>query len=149
MYKMQNILNIKMRLETQAKTAYAEAAARVSEEEKKLTTLVMKRKSYELRAKELATSRLDIAEIKMCSSAIEYTKEQIKRQVVELNLAQKNLEAARKKLSIAMQERKTHEKLRENAFEVFKQEINDEEKKEIDELVSFNYNDNNKETGED
>lgn len=46
------------------------------------------------------------------------------------------------------QERKIYEKLREKAFEEFKQELNAQEKKEIDELVSFNYNDNNMETGE-
>ena len=32
-YKMQNILNIKMRLETQAKTEFSQASARLDEEE--------------------------------------------------------------------------------------------------------------------
>ena len=35
-YKMQNILNIKMRLETQAKTEFSQASARLDEEEDKL-----------------------------------------------------------------------------------------------------------------
>lgn len=34
-YRMQNILNIKLRLETQAKTEYAENAARLAAEKKK------------------------------------------------------------------------------------------------------------------
>ena len=34
-YRMQNILNIKLRLETQAKTEYAENAARLAAEEEK------------------------------------------------------------------------------------------------------------------
>ncbi len=38
-----------------------------------------------------------------------------------------------------MVERKTQEKLRERAFEEFKQEIAQAESKEIDELVSYNY----------
>ena len=42
-----------------------------------------------------------------------------------------------------MKDRKIHEKLKEKAFDEFKLELNDQEKKEIDELVSFNYNDNN------
>ena len=37
-----------------------------------------------------------------------------------------------------------HEKLKEKAFEEFMQEENEAEKKEIDELVSFRYNDNGK-----
>ena len=43
-----------------------------------------------------------------------------------------------------MKDRKVHEKLKEKAFDEFKLELNDQEKKEIDEVVSFNYNDNNK-----
>lgn len=64
---------------------------------------------------------------------------------MRVRIAEKNLDKARQKLNDAMQERKTYEKLKENAFEQFKLEINDEEKKEIDQLVSFKYNDNVKE----
>lgn len=39
-----------------------------------------------------------------------------------------------------MMERKTHEKLKERAFEKFKEELKAEESKEIDQLVSFTYN---------
>ena len=38
-----------------------------------------------------------------------------------------------------MKDRKTHEKLRENAFDEFLMELSAEEKKEIDELVSYKY----------
>lgn len=53
--------------------------------------------------------------------------------------AEKTLEMARIELNRVMVERKTHEKLRERAFEEFKQEIAQAESKEIDELVSYNY----------
>ena len=52
---------------------------------------------------------------------------------------EKTLEMARIELNRVMVERKTHEKLRERAFEEFKQEIAQAESKEIDELVSYNY----------
>ena len=48
-------------------------------------------------------------------------------------------EEAGEKLDNAMKERKTYEKLKENAFEEFKAEINAEEQKEINELVSFKF----------
>ena len=38
-----------------------------------------------------------------------------------------------------MQERKIQDKLKENAFEVFKQEIAATESKEVDELVSYRH----------
>lgn len=44
-----------------------------------------------------------------------------------------------RRLNDAVKERKTYEKLRENAFEDFMQEMNAQESKEIDELVSYSY----------
>lgn len=58
----------------------------------------------------------------------------------------KNVEAARLKLNEVMMERKTHEKLKEQAFEVFKQEMQYAENKEIDELVSYTYHEGMTET---
>ena len=147
-YRMQNILNIKLRLETQAKTEYAENAARLAAEEEKMHHLASRRQQYENEAKQSAMNRVNIASIKQSNESMAVMKELMTQQAVRIRIAQKNLGRARDKLNLAMQERKIYEKLREKAFEEFKQELNAQEKKEIDELVSFNYNDNNMETGE-
>ena len=55
-------------------------------------------------------------------------------------MAQKNVDIARGRLNKVMIERKTQEVLKEKAFEAFVHEINESEKKEVDELVSFTYN---------
>ena len=60
---------------------------------------------------------------------------------MNVHVAEKNVELARTKLNEVMMERKTHEKLKEQAFEVFKQELQYAENKEIDELVSYTYHD--------
>ena len=52
---------------------------------------------------------------------------------------EKQVEAARVKLNEVMVERKTFEKLREHAFEDFKQEVAYEENQAVNELVSFTY----------
>ena len=49
-------------------------------------------------------------------------------------------EIKRKLLSDVMIERKTHEKLKEKAFEDFQKELKATEAKEIDELVSYRFN---------
>ncbi len=147
-YRMQNILNIKLRLETQAKTEYAENAARLAAEEEKMSQLAARRRQYENEAKLNAMNRINIAAIRQNNESMSVMKEMMTQQAVRIRIAQKNLDRARDKLNLAMQERKIYEKLREKAFEEFKQELNAQEKKEIDELVSFNYNDNNMETGE-
>lgn len=145
-YKMQNVLNVKLRLETQAKTEYAEKMRKLQDEEDRMRQLVSQSQHYQDEVKTLTSERLDIPKIKQCNDSIKVMKDLMNEQAIKIRVAQKNLEIARGKLSTAMQERKIHEKLREEAFEEFKLELNAEEKKEIDEVVSFNYN--NRETGE-
>ena len=55
-------------------------------------------------------------------------------------MAEKNVDIARGRLNKVMVERKTQEVLKEKAFEEFVKELNESEKKEVDELVSFTYN---------
>ena len=66
-------------------------------------------------------------------------KDMIKAQEMVVSIARDKVELARRKLQVAMQERKTQEKLKENAFEEFKHELNSEESKEVDELVSYRF----------
>lgn len=139
-YKMQNILNVKYKLETQAKTSFSLAASRLNQEEEKLDMLRQRRSAYENRAKELVSDRLDFQEIKVNRVAIETMKGAIQNQVVAVHVAERNLESARKKLQNVMTERKTHEILKDKAFEEFKKELEKEESKAVDELVSFTHN---------
>ncbi|MCR5419756.1 MAG: flagellar export protein FliJ [Lachnospiraceae bacterium] len=138
-YKMQNILDIKEKLETQARNEYAVANAALAEEEEKLNALEQRRMNYEQRLKELYSDRLNIREISEVSEAVELMKYYKKIQEINVLNARKKAEAARDKLQEAMQDRKTHEKLKENAFEEFKLEIAAEESKEVDELVSYRF----------
>lgn len=139
-YQMQNILQIKYKLEDQAKSVYAQARQKLSEEEKKLMILKDRKLDYEMKLKECISSKLNLLEIKKYENAIETIKVSINIQIINVNDAKLKLEQARIKLSEVMIDRKTHEKLREKAFDNFKLELELEERKEIDELVSFKYN---------
>lgn len=138
---MQNVLNIKERLETQAKSEYAEMNHRLNIEEDTMKRLVTRLEDYKAEAKRLASDKLDIPAMRRCDDGIRVIKEQITKQAVRVKIAQKNVDMAMQKLTEAMQERKVHERLKEKAFDEFKLELNAQESKEIDELVSFNYND--------
>ena len=139
-YKMQNILDVKYKLENQAKTSFSLAAARLNQEEEKLEGLHQRRMAYESKAKELVADKLDFQEIKVNRIAIETTKGAIQNQVVAVHVAERNLETARLRLQGVMTERKTHEILKEKAFDDFKKELEKEESKAVDELVSFTHN---------
>ena len=138
-YRMQNILDIKYKIESQAKSHYSNMQAKLIEEQDKLEKMFAYKKELEDHYREIATGTLDVRELTESKQSIEYQRQVIKAQLVEVKVAQKNLDIARARLNEVMKDRKTHEKLRENAFDVFLQEISEEEKKEIDELVSYKY----------
>lgn len=139
-YKMQNILDIKYKLETQAKTSFSIAAANLNREEEKLVELNLRKRGYENEARKLVADKLDFQAIKVNRAAIENMKGVIRSQTLAVQVAQRNLESARKHLQEVMTERKTHEKLKEKAFDEFKKEIEKDESKVVDELVSFTHN---------
>jgi len=139
-YRMQNILDIKMKLESQAKIAYGIANRKLQEEQAKLQELLLRRVGYEKTLKELMAGNLDVPKIAHARADVNTMKTLIRRQMVSVHKAEVEVEEARKRLNEVMKERKTHEILRDKAFEEFKQEIKAEESKEIDQLVSFTYN---------
>ena len=124
-YSMQNILDIKIKLETQAKNEFSEANRAYLTEKEKLEEL---------------SGSLNISEINICKKNINSLKSAIRTQLMNVKKAEDMLEVKRVALNELMKERKTHEKLRDKKFEDFQKEEKDNESKEIDQLVSFTYN---------
>lgn len=139
-FRMQNILDLKEKLEEQQKTAFRNANAVLLEEQEKLKELTLRQKGYEEELKESQKSSVDIKRINFLRQAIDIMKVKVREQMFALKKAEDNLEIERKKLDEAIKERKIQEKLKEHAFEDFKKEILYEESKEIDQLVSFTHN---------
>ena len=138
-YRMQNILNIKYKLEDQAKTEFMLANQVLREEEEKLRTLEIRKKGYEDAVRNLLQNQLQVDRIKENQEAIVRMEEFIRAQIIKVEEAARQVEIKAAKLTELMQERKAQEKLKEKAFEAFLQEENAKESKEIDELVSFTY----------
>lgn len=138
-YRMQSILEIKKKLEEQARNDFAAARAALNEEEEKLAALKERKYGYEQKGRVLRESTLNVADILENKEAILRMEDFIGLQELEVARAEERLEEARVALQLAMQESKTHEKLREKAFREFMHEENAKEAKEIDELVSYTY----------
>ena len=147
-YRMQNILDIKLKIENQAKIAYGMANAKLAEEQDKLRQIMLRRAGYERQSRDLVNGTLCIQDIRECRRAIDVMKSLQRTQMMHVHSAEKEVERARAYLNEVMMERKTHEKLREKAFDQFKQELLHEEGKEIDELVSYSYHDDTDSAGE-
>ena len=138
-YRMQNILNIKYKLEEQAKTEFMLANQILRQEEEKLQELINRKINYEETIRKLLQNQLQVDRIRENQEAIRRMEEFIQAQKVRVEEAARQVEIKATKLTELMQERKAQEKLKEKAFEVFLQEENAREGKEIDELVSFTY----------
>lgn len=143
---MQNILSVKEKLETQAKNEFAIAAATVAEEEDKLNILKRRQEEYRDYLKNLQQGELDFKRIKETAEAIDAMNYLIDEQKRVLERAEKVLELKRVALAEAVQEVKTHEKLKEKEFNQFMADEAAKESKEIDELVSYRFGQNSSDT---
>ena len=132
-YNMQNILDVKYRLEDVAKGEYSVAQGLLNEELRKLDLLYSQLREYEEELTHLVSGKLDFREITFQENAIEHKKNMIKEQKKNVIAAEKVVEKARKKLNDV-------ELLKEKSLEQYMKDLNKEEAAEVDELVSFRYN---------
>ena len=145
---MQNILDIKYKLEDSAKQEYAEARIRLNEEEEKLEALMIRKNEYYIQYQNAIQGNLDFLKIEELANAMDIMDEMIALQNEMVKKRNKELEKARAKLNQVMQERKMHEKLKEKQFDEFVVELNAQENKETDEVVSYQYNNSESESEE-
>lgn len=139
-YSMENILKVKYKVKDQAETAFTVAQHKVDEAREELAVLNARQLGYEQEKRKLMMDRLDVRRLGECETSIKTIKFYIEKQKKKIAALEAVLDNARKKLQEAMIDCKTHEKLKENEFQVFLQELNEQEKKEIDEVVSYQYN---------
>lgn len=138
-YSMQSILNIKLKMETQAKQEFSAAQNALNEEEQKLSGLYGRKEAYEEEARGLLMGALHVRDIEDNKNAILMMEQYIVEQKNQVKRAEARVEYAREQLAEVMKERKMHESLREKAFESFLQEENRQEGKAVDELTSYTY----------
>ena len=138
-FRLESILSIKLKLEEQAKMEFGAAKMKLSEEQDKLDGLYNKKSGYEEELKKLYSEDLDIKRINGTARAIEIVDEQIKMQKYAVKRAEKQVDLATQNLNTVMQERKSMEKLKEKRFAEYMREYNEEESKQTDELISYQY----------
>ena len=138
-YKMQNILSIKEKMETQAKQHFGEAKRNLDLEQDALDALFRRKEEIERPAVEVLQGDLDMHEIEDSQMSRIICDQRISEQKLKVSRAEAALERARAELEEAVKERKTHEKLKEKQFDEFVREENRAESKSIDELTTYTY----------
>ena len=143
---MQNILELKQKMEDQSKMAYANQRRALTEEEKKEEELKDEKQRYEEEGRRLRGNNLNVRDILANVQGVKTMDILIEKQHKNVEREEEKLEKRRKELEKVMKERKAQEKLRENAFRRFVQEENAAEGQVIDELTSYNYGNKRKES---
>lgn len=138
-FRLQSILNLKLRLEDQQRNVFAAAKRALDEEEDKLNMLYVRLSSYEEEGRRLRDKTLVVRDLIDNEHAISLVKDYIEDQKAQVRLAEAKLEDERLKLVEMIKERQTYEKLREKAFEEFLEAQKHEEGVANDEHNSFVY----------
>lgn len=139
-YRMQNILQIKEKLESQAKNEYAQANMELALEQEKLKEMLAHEALLNEEGRTLLQKEtLSIRDIEDNKLSKELHKEAMKEQALAIYHAEQKVEKKRVEMTKLMQERKTHETLKEKAFEAFLMEEKAQESKQIDQLTSYTY----------
>ncbi len=138
-YSLQNVLNVKLKMETQAKQEFYTRKIELDKEEEKLDALRLRKQSYEEEAGKLRMGTLRVLQLEENQNALLVMDNFIAGQQEEVQKARGRLDESRVKLTEVMKERKTQETLKEKAFEEFLQEENRQESKAVDELTSYTY----------
>ena len=139
LFDLQGVLEIKQKLEGQARVDFGIARQKLNAEEEKKEALIRQKNGYTEALAETMTGILNIQEMNRLKNAIDVMNDRIRLQEVAVKRAERQLESVRIKLNKVVQERKTIEKLREKKFEEYMKEIDAEESKMVDELVSYRY----------
>lgn len=148
-YRMQNILDIKYKLEESAKQEYAEARRALAVEEEKLDALKARKEGYYEAYQKSILGQLDFLQIEESANSMDIMDILMEEQATIVRQKSKELELARQKMAQEMQERKMHEKLKEKKFEEFKQDLNATEKRETDEVAGYQFTNAQKEADPD
>ena len=139
-YRMQSILDLKYKTETQAKSEFGMANVELSRQEEALNSLKLRRRFYFEEGKRLRESKsLPLTDIMQNDYFISCMDEAISEQKENVKKAEEAVEEKRVKLTVEMQERKIQEKLREKAFESYLADEKRAEALETDQRSSFIY----------
>ncbi len=138
-YSLQNVLDIKLKMENQARQEFANSKNALDDELAKRDALLERKRYYDEESQRLRMGSLSVLDLEANQNALLVMDGYLRKQDEEVKKAEKKLDEAREKLTEVMKERKTQETLKEKAFDEFLIEENRAESKVVDELTSYTY----------
>lgn len=138
-YELENVLNLREKLEDIKQKEYAESLALLEKEKKIKNQIDKSLNKSTLIFKSSISDAIDPRKIKLQQNYHTLLKKQKGVAVQNVEVAKKKTKEQRKQLLDAMKNKKTLEVLKEKRFEQFIEEEKKVEQQIIDEIVSFAY----------
>jgi len=138
-YSMENILNVKIKIEEQKKMELAKAMMNHKVEVEKQEAIKMELDTTIEDFRERQKKSQSVSEFKRLNHNVNYYEKAYKAQKLEVLKASEKVETKRKALQKALEEKKIQEKLKEKALNLFLEEEKYKEIKMLDETVGFRY----------
>ena len=138
-FSMQNLLQIKEKLEDQYQMEYGKA---VGQRDLQIKEVVKARENIAAENRifyETQERSFVVRDLIAVQNKIAFLKEREKEELSRLYELEDLVVRRREQLTQAMRERKTYETLREKALEIYYEEEKQEELKSMDERASFNH----------
>ena len=138
-FRLEKVLNYKETIEGFKKTEYGEIHQKLNKEEGILLDYTMYKENL-IKDKNQSTRKTSIGNLKLFNNYLKDISKNIETQEQIVDDTKVELEKVKEELMIAMQEKKSFEKLKEKDYEEFLDESKKSEEKIIDEIVTFNIN---------
>lgn len=138
-YSMENILRVKERIEEQKRMALGKAIVDFQEQVAIQRGIETKLQAYLDTFYGGQKRKVSAKDLKRMSGQVAYYKRSLKTQQDVVETARVNVQDKRLQLKTALEERKIQEKLKENAFEQYQDEVKQKEQQLLDEVVGNRY----------
>lgn len=140
-FRLQTVLEVKERAEEEEKRKLSDLIAWQREEEAILAGMIAKEQAtrQHLKDKQQTGQFLEVDELRRISYFLKKIAEDIVNQRARLVEIARRIEQQREALMLAAQEKKTLEMLKEQHHNEYLQEIEEEERKLLDELATLKY----------
>lgn len=139
-FKLQSVLNIKEKFEDQKKMELVNVNQKLNEEKNNLLEIQKQNNQQVNSFKNSISGSLKVVDILTLNKSVKHTTELIQEQQLKIASIKNQVERKKEELKQALVQRKTYEKLRKNEYASYLKELNSKEAKQVDEFVSFKYN---------
>lgn len=136
-FRLEKVLNYKEDIESFKKIEFGNINLKLNKEEEKLSNYNLNKERLVTKKKESINS-ISIGHLKLYNDYLYDISSNIENQEQVIDEIKVELKKAKDELLIAMQERKSFEKLKEKDHNEFLSEVKKKEEKVVDEIISFN-----------